>query len=103
MQHLSNRYGMPVMEYLELRKILGADLTGPLEDAVLSALSSTKDSQAEGRALRGVVVALLGAVIWARPDLGDIDWVEKQCARDLTSALKSLSSSGQRESNRHLI
>ena len=83
------------MDYLELRKALGVEVAGRLEDAVLSALSSTKDSEAEGQALRGVMVALLGAVIWARPDLGGIKSAERQCARDLTSALQSLERSSE--------
>lgn len=90
------------MEYLELRKALGVEVAGKLEDAVLSALSSTKDSDAEGRALRGVMVALLGAVIWARPDLGEVKAAQKQCARDLTSALESLERTSRRETERQV-
>jgi len=90
------------MEYLELRKTLGVEVAGRLEDAVLSALSSTKDSEAEGEALRGVMVALLGAVIWARPDLGEVKTAAKQCARDLTSALKSLERTSRQDSSRQL-
>lgn len=90
------------MEYLELRKALGVEVAGKLEDAVLSALSSTKDNEAEGRALRGVMVALLGAVIWARPDLGEVKSAEKQCARDLTSALDSLERTSRQQSGRQV-
>lgn len=90
------------MEYLELRKALGAEVAGRLEDAVLTALSSTKSSETEGRALRGVMIALVGAVIWARPDLGSTAAAERQCANDLASALQSLERSSKQDSSRQV-
>lgn len=78
------------MEYMQLRTALGTDLAGPLEDAVLTALARTRNDARAQDALRGVMVALLGAVIWPKIDPDQIGVAEQQCSRELARALRDL-------------
>ena len=75
------------MDYMQLRARLGIELAAPLEDAVLTALKQTKGDSEAHDALRAVMVALLGAVIWPKIKPGEGGALEKQCSQELARAI----------------